>query len=115
MLFTDESTVELEQYGWLCFRKLLQLKERAKHPIKVHIWGGISKRGATDVIFIGIMDAEHLVTVFEAGLLPFLRDHYPDGHRLQQDNDPKHASYRIEGFFEQHGVNWWATSQNLQI
>ena len=51
------------------------------------------------------MDAECLVSVFEAGLLPFLRDHYPDGHCLQQDNDPKHASHRIE----QHGVNWWAT------
>ena len=55
------------------------------------------------------MDAEHLVTVFEAGLLPFLRDHYPDGHRLQQDNDPKHVSHRIEEFFKQHGVKWWAT------
>ena len=76
----------------------------------MHIWGGISKRGATDVIiFTGIMDAERLVTVFEAGLLPFLRDRYPDGHRLQQDNDPKHASKRIEDFFELHGVNWWAT------
>ena len=77
MLFTDESTVQLEQPGRLCFQKFLQprrLKQRAKHPIKVHICGGISKRGATDVvIFTGIMDAERLVTIFEVGLLPFLR------------------------------------------
>ena len=35
-----------------------------------------------------------LPLLFEA----FLRDHYPDGHRLQQGNDPKHASHRIEEF-----------------
>ena len=65
-----------------------------------HIWDGISKRGATHVIiFSGIINAEHLAVVFQAGLLPFLRDRYPDGHRLQQDNDPKHASYLIEDFF----------------
>jgi len=75
------------------------LKQRAKHPIKVYIWGGISKRGATDVIiFTGIMDAERLVTVFEAGLLPFLRDCYPDGHHLQQDNNPKYVSNRTKDF-----------------
>ena len=113
VIFTDECTVQLEQHSRLCFRKRLQprlLKQRAKHPVKVHIWGGISARGATNIImFTGIMDAERLSTVLEAGLLPFLRSHYPTGHRLQQDNDPKHASRLIEDFFEQHGINWWPT------
>ena len=113
VLFTDESTIQLDQHSRLCFRRHLQpwvLKQRAKHPIKVHVWGGISKRGATNVIiFSGIMDAERLERIFEAGLLPFLRDVFPDGHRLQQDNDPKHASLRIEDFFEEKGVNWWPT------
>ena len=45
------------------------------------------------MIFTGITDAERLINVYEAWLLPFLRDCYPDGHRLQQDNDPKHASW----------------------
>ena len=86
------------------------LKQRAKHPIKIHIWGGISKREATNVIiFSGIMNAEYLAEIFQFGLLPFLRDRYPDGHRLQQDNDPKHASYLIEEFFKEHNVNWWTT------
>ena len=85
------------------------LKQRPKYPIKVHIWGGISKRGATNVvIFTGIMNAECLATVFEAGLLSFLREYFPDGHCLQQDNDPKHASFYIEDFFENR-VNWWPT------
>ena len=60
-------------------------------------------------MFTGIMNAEKLGKVLEAGLLPFIRDRYPDGHRLQQDNDPKHASYYIESLFEEHGVNWWPT------
>ena len=51
------------------------------------------------MIFTGIMNVERLVNVYEAELLPFLRDRYPDGHRLQQDNNPKHASQRIEDFF----------------
>lgn len=113
VIFTDESTIQLEQHSRLCFRKqrmARNLKQRPKHPIKVHIWGGISKRGATDVvIFTGIMNAERLATVFESGLLPFLRKYFPDGHRLQQDNDPKHSSFYIEDFFEDNGVNWWPT------
>ena len=49
VVFTDESTVQLEQHSRLCFHKHRMprnLKQRAKHPIKVHIWGGISKRGS---------------------------------------------------------------------
>ena len=47
-MFTDECTVQLEHHSRLCFRKRFQprvLKQRAKHPIKIHLWGGISKRG----------------------------------------------------------------------
>jgi len=51
------------------------LKQRAKHPIKVHIWGGISARGATQfVIFSGIMNAERLGAVYVAGLLTFIEN-----------------------------------------
>ena len=113
VIFTDESTIQLEQHSRLCFRKRLQprsLKQRPKHPVKLHVWAGISYRGATSIImFTGIMNAQRLGQVLQAGLLPFIRDHYPDGHRLQQDNDPKHCSHYIENFFEEHGVNWWPT------
>ena len=113
VIFTDECTVQLENHNRLCFRQLGQprrLKQRAKHPIKVHIWGGISARGATNIIiFTGIINAQHLETVLEdlVGLLPFIRERFPTGHRLQHDNDPKHASERIEIFFQENDVNWW--------
>ena len=113
VIFSDESTIQLDQHSRLCFRKRLQprlLKQRAKHPLKLHIWAGISKRGATSVImFTGIMDAERLERVYEAGLIPFIREYYPDHHRLYQDNDPKHCSHRIEDYFEEKGINWWPT------
>ena len=50
IVFTDECTVQLDHHGRLCFRKEKApriLKQRAKHPAKIHIWGGISMRGAT--------------------------------------------------------------------
>ena len=108
MIFADESTVQLEQHSRICFRKWLQprnLKQCAKHPVKIHIWGGISVRGATS----GIKNAERLAIILEAGLLPFITKIFSDGHRLFHDNDPKHASQYIEDFFTHNNVNWWPT------
>ena len=113
VIFTDESSVQLEHHSRVCFRKRLQprkLKQRAKHPVKIHIWGGISPRGATKIImFSGIMNARRLGMILEAGLLPFIAEKFSDGHRLFHDNDPKHASEYIEDFFKRHNVNWWPT------
>lgn len=74
------------------------------------MFGEAYQKGATNIIiFTGIMNTERLSAIFEAGLLPFLRDYFPDGHRLQQDNDPKHASAYIDDFFKENGVDWWPT------
>ena len=66
-IFTDECTVQLENHSKICFRKKRQqraLKQRPKHPIKVHIWGGISYKGATKIIiFTGIMNAPRYVKI----------------------------------------------------
>lgn len=113
MIFTDECTVQLEQHGRLCFRKEKQprkLKQRPKHPAKLHIWGGISYQGATQIVmFQGTMDAVRYQLILERSLLPFIHSCYPEDHRLQQDNDPKHTSRHIERFFEDNGINWWRT------
>ena len=75
------------------------LKQRAKHPIKMHIWDGILVRGAAKVImFTGNMNAEQLGIVLEAMLLPFIADKFSSGHWLYHDNDPKHSSYYVEDF-----------------
>ena len=42
--------------------------QRVKHLVQVHVWGGISKRGATNIIiFTGIMNAERLGMIFVTG------------------------------------------------
>lgn len=105
--------VPYKHHGRLCFRKRWQprkLKACPKHPAKLHIWGAISSRGAASVVmFTGIMDAIRFSEILDASFVPFIAECFPDGHRFQMDNDPKHRSSHIEQYFERHNINWWAT------
>ena len=51
------------------------------------------------VMFTGNMNTMRYDKSIEASLVPFVRTCYPDGHRLQQDNDPKHSSKYIGRLF----------------
>lgn len=86
VIWTDETTVQLETHKRLCSRKkgfTPKLKPRAKHPTKVHVWGGISWNGATAVcIFSGILNAQRYVEILQRSLLPSLRNMYPYHHRF---------------------------------
>ena len=78
---------------------------KPKHPLKVHVWGGISRHGATKICtFDGIMDADLFCNILETTLVPFIRNNLPD-HRFMQDNDPKHMSRRAQAFFEKESIN----------
>lgn len=77
---------------------------------QVHVWGAISRRGASPLaIFEGIMDSTYYQKILQDHLLPFIESTYPDGHRFQQDNDPKHVSRATLAWFDAHGVNYWPT------
>ena len=87
----------------------LTLRIRAKHPVKVHVWAGISRQGRTEIcIFEGIMDRFLFVDILEKTLIPFLERVLPATHRLMQYN-PKHVSHNAQEFFEQNNINWWKT------
>ena len=112
VIFSDECSISLQQYRRTCYRKVdepTKRKLKPKHPLKVHVWAGISRHGATEIcIFDGIMDADLFCNILESTLVPFIREKLPD-HRFMQDNDPKHTSRRAQTFFEEQNINWWRT------
>lgn len=82
---------------------------RPKHPVKVHVWAGISKQGATGIcIFQGTLVKELFVDILDKTLLPFIKDIIPQ-HRFMQDNDPKHTSGYAKDWIEEKEINWWKT------
>ena len=109
VIFTDESTIQVECHRRKNFRKKKtprMLKYRHKHPLKIYVWRGILKQGATQlVIFSGIMNATKYSDILFASLLPFIQE-FPDDHRLYQDNDPKHTIKCIQHVFERNSVTW---------
>lgn len=115
IIFTDECKIQLDRHGRKCHKRLgfkIKMKGRHKHPISVMVWAGISKKGPTDlIIFEGIMEADFFInTCMKQGLLSSAKRLYPDGKwKLQQDNDPKHASLKAKKFFEKKRINWWRT------
>lgn len=82
---------------------------RAKHPVKVHVWAGISCKGKTPIVFIeGKMNAIGFIEVLNAGLVPYLNK-VDSSPRFMQDNDPKHSSRRVASWMASMGINWWKT------
>ena len=80
------------------------LVNRPKHPPKVHVWAGIRLRGPTKIcIFWWNHGCHLLVDIIDSTLMPFMPEKYPTGHRLMQDNDPKHTSLNARCFFWKEG------------
>ena len=93
IIYTDETTVQIETHRQMCSYKKgckLHYQPKSKHPLKVHVWAGISQRGKAGLcIFEGEMNTPLFISILRSSLLPFIKDGYPDGHRFVQDNDPK--------------------------
>jgi hypothetical protein len=100
MIFSDESTVFLHHHKPAAYHPEGTANiviPKPKHPPKLHVWGGISRRGTTElVVFGGIMEKTFFTNeILGATVLPFVREHFPNGHRFQQDNDPKHRTISL--------------------
>ena len=113
VIWSDETSIQLESHRRHAFRTKYQapkLKSRPKHPVKVYVWAGISKRGATTVcVFEGIMDTDFYLDILRRHLVPFIQSNFPSTHRFMQDNDSRHTSRLTKNFFESENINWWRT------
>ena len=62
VIFSNECSISFQQFRRTCYRKVdepVKRKPKPKHPLKVHVWAGISRSGATKIcIFEGIMQAD---------------------------------------------------------
>ena len=109
VIWTDEYSVQLESHRKVTYHrrgKPAKMCPKPKHPAKVHVWGGISKRGTTAIIiFTGIMNATRHTDILDAALVPFIEGHYPRGHRFQQT----YTSNWAQEYFVRKGINWWKT------
>ena len=113
VIWTDESSVQLVKHTRsmrVNVGKEQPNRTVAKHAVKVHVWAGISKRGAMKIcVFDQIMNAQVYVGILEDFLVPFIAERFSDGHRFMQDNDPKHTSRLARGYLKEHDINWWHT------
>lgn len=95
VVWTDESIIMLENHRTFSYRKVRETpkpKARAKHLFKVMVWAGISKKGATNFCLLnGSLNSAAYQEVLRTQLLPFLRNHLPDGN-FQQDIAPCHTT-----------------------
>ena len=55
------------------------------------------------------MDGPRFIEILRTTLLPFISEKYPGGHRLMQDNDPKHRCRIAQSFYTENNINWWKT------
>ncbi|KHJ84368.1 hypothetical protein OESDEN_15921 [Oesophagostomum dentatum] len=98
-IFTDESIVQIGNSVKHCFNfpgdYYARLRSRAKHSVKLHLWGGISRRGATELaVFPGRIriDSQNYCKILERCFVRFNNSAYHGYGKLVQDNAPAHKS-----------------------
>ena len=112
VIWSDECSIIIERKRTTYRRagEPRKFKPKPKHPLKLHVWGAISKKGASPlVMFSQNLTAVRYGEILETALIPFIRLNFPTRHRFQQDNDPKHTSHYVQDFFKTKNIEWWKT------
>lgn len=103
-IFTDETSFWLHKAAssarWM--KEGEDMQPTRSHGPKVHVWGGISAQGALPIrIFEENLTAQLYVKILKSRISR-MRDLYPEGYILQQDNDPKHRSKLAMEYIYKH-------------
>ena len=109
-IFIDETKIMINQM------KLYHLRQRTAYPdclivdnnfsIKLNVWGGISKRGATSfVTFTNNMNQFGYQEIILRHLWPFTLQKFQGRCYVHQDNDPKHSSRLCMRTCYRYGIN----------
>ncbi len=122
-VFTDECTVMLERAVKKRYRRIYEkvacLHARVKHPVKVHVWAGISARGATSLaLFDGKerLNSRNYCRILKKFYVPFAAKAYGGQCVLAQDNAPMHTSRLTTAYLEKHQImttDWPPESPDL--
>lgn len=83
IIWTDECTIQLHDNKVVIYRPIDGMTHtipKPKHPLKIHVWAGISRRGPTQItLFDGIPRKEIFVdNIVKGNLLPFIQTTFPD-------------------------------------
>ena len=76
-IYTDETTLQIETHWRTCSYKRVcnpHCNPKPKHPIKVHVWAGISHLGRIGLcIFKKKMNALLFISILRSNLLTFIK------------------------------------------
>ena len=80
---------------------------RPPHPVKVHIWSGITWDGPIPpFIFDNILTATGYLDIVNDHLSPFMRNWNDGTSRILQDNAPTHVTGEIYEALAQNNIRW---------
>jgi transposase len=114
-VFIDESTIQTNRNGNMQWHRKIRgetrngLVGRYKHEASVHVIGGISRKGPTNlIIFKGNMksvDYQRLLRRIKESI----EVKYPIYYKLHMDNAPTHTSRTTTAFIDNNDINHFIT------
>lgn len=69
----------------------------------------LAEKDELEFAYLRGLDAKLFVDILDKTLVPFIEKVYPEGHKVMQDNDPKHSSNMAKQWLEDKSINWWKT------
>ena len=121
VVFTDESKMQFYSNirKRLCKTRATPICEKQKFGPAVMLWGGVSLRGQTPLAtVVGNINSDAYIKILSENLIPSIKQVYPEGFVLQQDNAPCHVSKKTKAFLISEGVElmeWPPNSPDLNV